>query len=82
MPKSRVRKKAAYTPPVAVSNRKKYGSPLVGPFMAGFFVAGVAWLVTYYLDQGGAPIPGIHSYNLLIGFGLLIVGFGLATRWR
>jgi Cell division protein CrgA len=83
VPKSRVRKKSVYTPPVgAISARKKYGSPLTGPAMATMFVIGVIWLVVYYLDQGGAPIPGIAAWNLLIGFGFLIGGFVLATRWK
>jgi hypothetical protein len=82
VPKSRIRKKAAYTPPVAVSNRKKYGSPWVGPAMATMFLIGVAWLVVYYLSQAAAPIGAIHAWNLLVGFGFLIAGFVLATRWR
>ena len=58
MPKSRIRKKAVYTPPVAVSNRKKYGSPWVGPAMATMFVIGVAWLVVYYLAEShNVPLP-------------------------
>ena len=83
MPKSRIRKKAAYTPPVAVSNRKKYGSPWVGPVMATMFLIGVAWLVVYYLaDNHNAPLAAISTWNLLVGFGFLIVGFVLSTRWR
>ena len=83
MPKSRLRKKSVYTPPVAaVSNRRKYGSPWVGPVMATFFLIGVAWLVIYYLTQGGGPVPPFGTYNLLVGFGFLIVGFALATRWK
>jgi hypothetical protein len=83
VPKSRIRKKAAYTPPsAAVSNRKKYGSPWVGPAMATFFVIGVAWLVVYYLAEShNVPLP-INSWNLLVGFGFLIVGFALATKWK
>jgi hypothetical protein len=82
VPKSRVRKKTAYTPPAAVSNRKKYGQPWVGPAMAVAFLIGVAWLVIYYLGSGNAPISAIHQWNLLIGFGFLFIGFGLSTRWR
>ena len=83
MPKSRIRKKAVYTPPTAaVSNRKKYGSPLTGPFMSAFFLIGIAWLVVYYLTEShNVPLP-IHAWNLLVGFGFLIGGFVLATRWR
>jgi hypothetical protein len=83
VPKSRVRKKAAYTTPTAtVSNRKKYGQPWVGPAMVTAFLIGVGWLVVYYLGNGDAPIGAIKQWNLAIGFGFLIIGFGLSTRWR
>lgn len=83
MPKSRVRKKSVYTPPAGNAvTRKKYGSPLTGPFMAAFFLIGVAWLVVYYATQGSAPVPAFGSWNLLVGFGFAIAGFVLATRWR
>jgi hypothetical protein len=85
VPKSRVRKKSVYTPPASLSgaaNRKKYGSPLVAPFMVACFLIGIIWLVTYYASNGDAPIPAIHAWNLLIGFGFGIAGFILSTRWR
>jgi hypothetical protein len=85
VPKSRVRKKSVYTPPgtmSGVSMRKKYGSPWVGPTMATFFLIGVIWLVIYYASQAAAPISAIGAWNLMVGFGFLIVGFVLATRWR
>lgn len=83
MPKSRVRKKNVYTPPVAATTtRKNYGSAWVGPTMAAFFLIGVIWLVIYYLSAShNVPLP-IHAWNLAVGFGFLIVGFALATRWK
>ncbi len=85
VPKSRVRKKASSSSAPAVNsaaNRKKYGQPWVGPAMATAFLIGVAWLVVYYLGNGKAPIAAIETWNLAIGFGFLIVGFVLSTRWR
>ena len=83
MPKSRVRKKSVYTPPAgAISARKKYGSPLTGPAMVTMFLIGIIWLVVYYLASShNVPLP-IQAWNLLVGFGFLIAGFMLATRWR
>ena len=51
--------------------------------MLGLMGAGIAWLVAYYVTGGDAPLlRSIGSWNLVVGFGLLIGGFGLATQWR
>src|SRR4051794_17415857 len=68
VPKSRVRKKAAYTPPPAKSDRKKYSAPWVGPVMLTLFLLGIIWLVVYYVTQG--DIPGMRTlkdWNLAVG---------------
>jgi hypothetical protein len=42
------------------------------------------WIVVFYL--AGNSVPGMKSMsnleNVLVGFGIISVGFGLATRWR
>ena len=43
--------------------------------MVACFLIGIIWLVTYYASNGDAPIPAIHAWNLLIGFGFGIAGF-------
>jgi len=52
------------------------------PIMFGFMLLGLAWIIVYYLSQGSWPIPGINEANIAIGFGLLIIGFFMTTRWR
>jgi hypothetical protein len=56
----------------------------LAPVMVGLMVLGLAWIVTYYLTSAdlALPIPPIGQWNLAVGFGLIIVGFGLTTRWR
>ncbi|GHH70817.1 cell division protein CrgA [Promicromonospora soli] len=56
----------------------------LAPVMVGLMVLGLAWIVTFYLTSAdlGLPIPQIGQWNLAVGFGLIIVGFGLTTRWR
>ena len=44
--------------------------------MLGLMVVGLLWVVVYYISQTSYPIPGIGNWNLLIGFGLLLIGFG------
>lgn len=52
------------------------------PIMFGFMLLGLAWIIVFYLSQGSWPIPGIDVGNIAIGFGFLIIGFFMTTRWR
>lgn len=82
MPKSRVRKKAVYTPPPR-SKAKEPSPSWLAPTMIALWLIGVAWIVVYYV--AGERVPGmkeIQDFNLLIGFGVIIIGFIMATRWR
>jgi len=81
VPESRSRKKPAYTPPPA-SGAPKPNAPWFVPTMLGLMVLGLFWIVVTYWTGTDWPIPGIGNANLLIGFGLILGGFGLTTRWR
>lgn len=53
------------------------------PAMLALMIAGLLWIVVFYLSGVRAyPIPPIGSWNLAVGFGLIIVGFAMTTRWR
>ena len=52
------------------------------PIMFGFMLLGLAWIIVYYLSQASWPVPGINEGNIAIGFGFLIIGFFMTTRWR
>lgn len=52
------------------------------PTMLGLMLLGLAWIIVTYLLNFAYPIPGIRSWNLAIGFGFVIAGFALTTRWR
>jgi len=85
MPESKKRKKAVYTSPTAAGGPAKKGpSPVwLAPLMLAFFLIGIAWLVVFYLVGDDMPLVGqFGNSNLLIGFGFIIVGFGLSTQWR
>lgn len=83
MPKSRVRRKAVYTPPPRQSPKKKHSPPWVGATMLACFLLGIAWLAIFYVTQGDLiGLRGIGNGNLAIGFVLILAGFTLATRWR
>ncbi len=53
------------------------------PTMLALMIAGLLWIVIFYLSGAQAwPIPSIGSWNLAVGFTLIIVGFAMTTRWR
>jgi hypothetical protein len=54
------------------------------PTMLTLMLVGLAWIVTYYLTSQnlGLPIPALGNWNLVVGFVLIIAGFGLTTRWK
>lgn len=52
------------------------------PVMFGFMLVGLAWIIVFYLSQTSWPIPQLGSWNILIGFGIMFIGFLMTTRWR
>ena len=82
MPESRIRRKAAFTPPKEKSGAPKPNHRLFLPVMLGLLILGLLWIVVYYITRAEYPVPGIRDWNLLIGFGVLLVGFAMTTRWR
>jgi hypothetical protein len=40
------------------------------------------WILTYYVSAGLFPIATLGAVNIVIGFGLMFVGFLMTTRWR
>ncbi|GGS18865.1 MULTISPECIES: cell division protein CrgA [Actinokineospora] len=88
MPKSKVRKKAAYTPPADRRTAVKVkpagpSHPLYITIMLGIMVLGLAWLVVNYI--AGEKIPfmaDLGNWNFAIGFALMIAGLLMTMRWR
>ena len=82
MPESRVRKATPFTPPPAKASARKPNPRWWAPVMLGLMVLGLVWVVVYYISQTAYPIPHVEHWNLVIGFGLLLAGFAMTTRWR
>ncbi len=83
MPKSRVRKKTAYTPPPTRSPRKMHSAPWLAPLMLVLFAVGITWLVVAYVTNDSLPgMSALGNWNLAVGFGFIVGGLVLATRWR
>jgi len=83
VPESKSRKK-----PVKVREprqpRPETGNPRwLVPTMLGLMLVGLAWIVLFYLSGSARlPIPALGGWNLAVGFGFIIAGFALTTRWR
>jgi hypothetical protein len=82
MPESRVRRKGAFTPPPPKAAAPKPNGRWFVPVMVSLLIIGLLWIVVYYLSEQAYPVPGIQVGNLVIGFGIMLVGFGMTTRWR
>ncbi len=83
MPKSPIRRRKAFTPPPERISVARVGSPRwLVPLMVGCFILGLLWVVVFYITQREFPIEAIGNWNMAVGFGLIIVGFLLSTRWR
>jgi hypothetical protein len=57
------------------------------PVMFGFMIFGLFWIITYYVTSAqfplGAATPlNLSNWNILIGFGIAMVGFMMSTRWK
>jgi hypothetical protein len=54
----------------------------LAPVMVGAFIAGLIWIVIFYVSATAYPIPNIGAWNMVVGFGFIALGFSLATQWR
>lgn len=83
MPESKSRKK----PTAPAPEQKKSGAPKPNPVwykpvMFSLMIIGLLWIITFYISQGLFPVPALGAGNILVGFGVAIVGFLMTTRWR
>jgi hypothetical protein len=52
------------------------------PIMFGFMLVGLLWIIVFYVSETRFPIADIGNFNILVGFGIMFVGFLMTTRWR
>jgi hypothetical protein len=83
VPRSRIRRRNAFTPPPERTRAAQLSSPRwLVPVMVAAMVLGLLWVVVYYVTQTDYPIGSLGNWNMAIGFGLIAIGFVLATRWK
>jgi hypothetical protein len=52
------------------------------PVMFGFMLLGLIWIIVFYVSGSNYPVPALGTWNILVGFGIMFVGFLMTTRWR
>ena len=50
--------------------------------MFGLMIVGMLWIITFYISESTLPVEAWGSLNILVGFGIAIIGFLMTTRWR
>jgi hypothetical protein len=73
----------------AIKEQKKINrlNPVwLAPTFITLMIGGTLWLVVFYLTASatfsGYPIPDIGNWNLAIGLGMVMVGFGMTVFWK
>ena len=83
MPRSPIRRRNAFTPPKERIPTAQLQSPRwLVPLMIALFIVGLLWVVVFYITQREYPVESLGNWNMAVGFGLIIAGFMLSTRWR
>jgi len=83
VPESKSRKKPAAAPPAPKASSTPKPNPVwYKPVMFGLMIIGLLWIIVFYISQGAFPVPALGGGNILVGFGIAIVGFLMTTRWR
>jgi phosphatidylglycerophosphate synthase len=87
VPKSEIRKKKVYTPPSdmlpSTTASDKRPSPVWLPATAvTLIIAGIGWLVVYYLSETIYPVQAWGYWNLAVGFGAMVAALALLSKWR
>ncbi|SDS08148.1 cell division protein CrgA [Agrococcus carbonis] len=52
------------------------------PVMFGFMIVGFLWVIVYYISNTTLPVPALGSWNIVIGFAVMFIGFIMTTRWK
>src|SRR6218665_57451 len=77
------RSKSVRTEPVkAVSGEAAPNPVWFKPVMLGFMLLGLLWIIVFYISGSVWPIESLGQWNIVVGFGIMLIGFLMTTRWR
>lgn len=81
--------RAAEAKAVAEAERRRQAAKVAAPnpswwvpVFVTLLLVGLLWIVVFYVTSGAWPIAAFGYWNLIIGFGILILGFAMTMRWR
>lgn len=81
-PKSEASERPAVSPQDEAENPTWYKVT-----MFGFMIVGLVWILTFYISSARFPLGSatpldLSNWNILIGFGIAMVGFVMTTKWK
>ena len=83
MPESKGRPQKKSSPPADRARKPAGPNPSWWvPVFITLLLLGLLWIVVFYVSAGAYPVQAFGYWNLVIGFGLLLVGFAMTMRWR
>ena len=90
MPESSSRRKPKSEAPArpAIANQDEAENPTwYKVTMFGFMIFGLLWILTFYISSARYPLGSatpldLSNWNILIGFGIAMVGFVMTTKWK
>jgi hypothetical protein len=90
MPESRSRRKpkSEAVQPVVVGAEEQADNPTwYKATMFGFMIFGLLWILVFYISSARYPLGSatpldLSNWNILIGFGIAMVGFVMTTKWK
>jgi hypothetical protein len=90
MPESRSRRKPkseAPVRPVVLGEEESENPTWYKATMFGFMIVGLIWILTFYISSARYPLGSatpidLSNWNILIGFGIAMVGFVMTTKWK
>ncbi len=56
--------------------------------MFGLMIIGLLWILVFYISSAqyplGSAVPALNleNWNILIGFGIAMIGFVMTTKWK
>ena len=90
MPESRSRRKPKSEAPATtpLNNGEEAENPTwYKATMFGFMIFGLLWILTFYISSARFPLGNatpldLGNWNILVGFGIAMVGFVMTTKWK
>jgi hypothetical protein len=91
MPESTSRRKPAQKKepvrPAIVGEEQQENPTWYKITMFGLMIVGLLWILVFYISSaqyplGSASFLDLSNWNILIGFGIAMIGFVMTTKWK